>query len=258
MKAVILDYGATIDSNGKHWAEVMWDAYCQASLPVTKDRFREAYIYAERYLSMEPDLVRSEYNFFELMQVRFGIQLDYLISEGELSQESLLTTLKLVSDGEVPIIDDMTDLTNHFVDFMSGVCYDYARRCTLEAMQIVEELSSDYQLALVSNFYGNLESVLQDFGLLRCFRHVIDSGVVGVRKPDPRIFQIAIERLNVPTKDIVVVGDSYNKDIEPAISLGCKAVWLKGVSWNPNADDINFEPSISSLHQLSKAIALID
>lgn len=254
MKAVILDYGATIDSNGKHWAEVIWDAYCQASLPVTKERFREAYIYAERYLSMEPDLVRADYNFFELMQVRIGIQVDYLIQVGELSQESLETTLKVISDGEMPIIEDMSDLTRHFVDFMSGVCYDYARRCTLDAMQIVERLSEKYQLALVSNFYGNLEAVLQDFGLLRCFRHVIDSSAVGVRKPDPQIFQIAIDRLGLPSKEVVVVGDSYNKDIVPAVSLDCKAVWLKGASWNPDDKNITFEPSITSIHQLYDVI----
>lgn len=254
MKAVILDYGATIDSNGKHWAEVIWDAYCQASLPITKDRFREAYIYAERYLSMEPDLVRSDYNFFELMQVRIGIQLDYLIQVEELNQESLKTTLKMTSEGEVPIIEDMSDLTQYFVDFMAGVCYDYARRCTLDSMQIVEQLSLKYKLALVSNFYGNLEAVLQDFGLRRCFSHVIDSSNVDVRKPDPHIFEIAVERLGVPVKDVVVVGDSYNKDIVPALSIGCKAIWLKGSSWNPTDQNIQFEPSVSSIHQVADAI----
>ena len=52
MKGIILDYGATIDSNGKHWAEVLWDSYTQVELPITKAQFREAYLYGERYLSM--------------------------------------------------------------------------------------------------------------------------------------------------------------------------------------------------------------
>ena len=47
MKGLILDYGATIDSNGKHWSEVLWEGYCQVSLPITKDQFREAYIYIQ-------------------------------------------------------------------------------------------------------------------------------------------------------------------------------------------------------------------
>lgn len=250
MKGLILDYGATIDSNGKHWAEVIWESYCQASLPLTKEQFREAYIYAERYLSME-SVIDKSLNFFELMQVRLGIQMDYLIQCGVLSQDILNTTLRITSDGEVPIIEDMSDLTQHFVDFMAGHCYDYARRCTLESIPVVEYLAEKYKLALVSNFYGNLASVLQDFGLLRCFQTVIDSTEVGVRKPDPAIFQIAIDRLGLPVKDITVIGDSFNKDITPALSLGCNAIWFKGASWDPDKDkDIVFEPSITNIVQI--------
>lgn len=249
MKGLILDYGATIDSNGKHWAEIIWDGYCQASLPLTKEQFREAYIYAERYLSMTP-VIQPEFNFFELMQVRIGIQLDYLIQQGVLTQASLETTLKVLNDGDMPIIEDMSDLTSHFSAFIAGLCYDYARRCTLEALPILEHFSEKYHLALVSNFYGNLRAVLQDFGLLRCFRHVIDSSEVGVRKPDPAIFQIAIERLGFPAKEITVIGDSYHKDIVPAVSLGCHAVWIKGTGWDDSDKKITFEPSISSILQL--------
>lgn len=251
MKGLIFDYGATIDSNGKHWAEVIWEAYTQASLPITKEQFREAYIFAERYLSVTPEAILPEYNFFELMKVRIGIQLDYLVQKGALNQEILQTTLKVSSEGENLILDGMEDLTSHFVDFLAGQCYDYARRCTLEALPLLEHLCKNYDCALVSNFYGNLASVLQDFGLLRCFRHVIDSSQVGVRKPDPAIFQIAIDRLGIPAKDITVIGDSFNKDITPALSLGCQAIWIKGASWNPEADkQITFEPSITALVQL--------
>ncbi|MBQ0056725.1 MAG: HAD-IA family hydrolase [Bacteroidales bacterium] len=250
MKGLILDYGATIDSNGKHWAEVIWESYCQASLPLTKEQFREAYIYGERYLSMV-SIIDPSQNFFELMQVRLGIQMDYLIQQGVLSQDILQTTLRIISDGDMPIIENMSDLTQHFVDFMAGHCYDYARRCTLESIPVVEYLANKYKLALVSNFYGNLASVLQDFGLLRCFVTVIDSTEVGVRKPDPAIFQIAIDRLGIPVKDITVIGDSYNKDIVPALNLGCNAIWFKGDSWDPERDKaISFEPSITNIMQV--------
>lgn len=249
MKGLILDYGATIDSNGKHWSEIIWDGYCQASLPLTKEQFREAYIYGERFLSMTP-VVQPEFNFFELMQARIGIQLDYLLQQGVLTQSSLETTLKVLNDGDMPIIEDMSDLTQHFSDFIAGVCYDYARRCTLEALPIVEHFAEKYEIALVSNFYGNLRSVIQDFGLQRCFRHVIDSTEVGVRKPDPAIFQIAIERLGIPEKDITVIGDSFNKDIRPAISLGCKAIWVKGTGWDDADKKIDYEPCVNSILQL--------
>lgn len=249
MKGLILDYGATIDSNGKHWAEVLWEGYCQMSLPITKDQFREAYIYAERYVSFNP-VILPDYNFFELMQTRIGIQIDYLIQQEMLNEDILQTTLRIISDGEPPIMDNLKELSEYFVNVIAGFCYDYARRCTLECIPLLEKVCEKYECALVSNFYGNLSSVLQDFGILRCFRHVIDSTEVGVRKPDPAIFQLAIDKMGLKPEEVTVVGDSYRKDIAPAISLGCKAIWVKGSGWDGKDDDIQFEPVVSSILQL--------
>lgn len=249
MKGLIFDYGATIDSGGRHWSEVLWEGYCQVSLPVTKEHFREAYIYAERYVSFNP-VVQPSYNFFELMQTRIGIQLDYLIQQDLLREDSLQTALRLFTEGEVPIIDNMHELTQHFVDIIAGYCYDYARRCTLDCIPLIEKLSDKYEIALVSNFYGNLASVIQDFGLGRCFRTVVDSAVVGVRKPDPAIFQLAIDRLNLKAEDVTVIGDSFKKDIEPALSLGCQAIWLKGSSWDSSDNTIQYEPCVSTIMEL--------
>lgn len=250
MQGLILDYGATIDSNGKHWSEVLWEGYCSVSLPITKEQFREAYVYAERYISFNPEIIQSDYNFFRLMQIRIGIQVDYLLQQGMLSEPMLRTTLKIISDGELPILENMTELSGHFVDIIAGYCYDYARRCTLEAIPLLDKLSSKYVCSIVSNFYGNLAAVLQDFGILRCFRYVIDSSVVGIRKPDPGIFEVALDKMGLPAKEVTVIGDSYRKDIAPAISLGCKAIWVKGDGWDNNDKEIEFEPTVSSILQL--------
>ena len=236
MKGIIIDYGATIDSNGKHWSEVIWEGYCNCSLPVTKEQFREAYIYTERFLAFTP-AIQPEYNFYELMQARVGIQLNYLLQQGALSEDILNTTLRVFSEGEVPIMEDLNDLTTHFADVIAGHCYDYARRCTMEAAPIIEHFCEKYDCALVSNFYGNLSAVLQDFGLLRCFRHVIDSAVVGVRKPDPAIYRLGVEASGFEAKDVLVVGDSYGKDIVPARTVGCQTVWLKGEGWTEQEED---------------------
>lgn len=246
MKGIIIDYGATIDSNGKHWSEIIWEGYCLCSLPITKEQFREAYIYTERFLAFTP-VIQPEYNFFELMQARIGIQLNFLVQQGFMSEDILQTTLRVFSEGEMPIIEDISDLTSHFANVIAGHCYDYARRCTMDAVPIIEHFSEKYDIAIVSNFYGNLAAVLQDFGLLRCFRHVIDSAVVGVRKPNKEIFQMAIDRLQLPPEEIVAIGDNFHKDIEPPVSLGCKGIWIKGVNWNGKDNEIKFEPSIPNL-----------
>ena len=68
-------------------------------------------------------------------------------------------------------------------------------------------------MVLVSNFYGNINTILDDFKL-KFFDSVIESAVVGIRKPDPRIFQLGVDALKMPAERTVVIGDSYSKDGE--------------------------------------------
>ncbi len=103
---------------------------------------------------------------------------------------------------------------------------------------------------LVSNFYGNIESVLSDFNLLGYFRSIIESAVVGVRKPDPRIFSLGVEALGLKPSEVLVVGDSYKKDIVPAESIGCKVAWLKGKGWTADEDAVMHPAIIKSLAEL--------
>lgn len=81
----------------------------------------------------------------------------------------------------------------------------------------------------------NLKSCLQTFvgfGLLiSYFDAIVESSVVGVRKPDPAIFQLGIDALGLPANQCVAIGDSYVKDIVPAKTCGCQTVWLKGEGW---------------------------
>ena len=60
------------------------------------------------------------------------------------------------------------------------------------------------------------------------------------------IFQLGVEALRqvtgktpeeLPANDILVVGDSYSKDILPATTIGCQTVWLKGIGWGEEKVD---------------------
>jgi putative hydrolase of the HAD superfamily len=103
---------------------------------------------------------------------------------------------------------------------------------------------------LVSNFYGNIESVLADFDLLRYFPTIIESAVVGVRKPDPQIFRLGVEAMGIPAEQVLVVGDSYKKDIVPAETIGCQVAWLKGKGWTADEDAVTHPNIIKSLEDL--------
>ena len=107
---------------------------------------------------------------------------------------------------------------------------------------------------LVSNFYGNVETVIRDMGLRQYFRGVIESAVVGVRKPDPRIFMLGVVALGLKPEEVLVVGDSFRKDIEPALSIGCQVAWLKGKGWTAEEDAQTHSSQISSLADLLKLV----
>ena len=82
------------------------------------------------------------------------------------------------------------------------------------------------------------EAVLKDFGLDGFFSRIVESSVVGVRKPDPAIYRLGVEAMGLPAGQVLVVGDSFSKDVVPAKKVGCKVAWLKGEGWgNEETDD---------------------
>ena len=210
VKGLIFDYGATIDSNGKHWAEVLWDAYTKVGVPVGKPEFRDAYVYGERYLALNP-VVTPDFTFKDVLLAKTELQINWLVENGHLSKEN--------------------QKTSEFILAVSEQCYNFALLTVKNAMPVLDLLFEKYPMVLVSNFYGNIEAVLNDFGLRKYFIEIVESAVVGVRKPDPAIFALGVKALNLPANNVVVVGDSYKKDIAPAQSLGCQTIWIKGPAW---------------------------
>ncbi|HEV8437099.1 MAG TPA: HAD-IA family hydrolase [Methylomirabilota bacterium] len=79
---------------------------------------------------------------------------------------------------------------------------------------------------VISNSNGSVRSLLEDIGLARHLDFIIDSAVVGVEKPDPRIFRLALEHAGVPAEAAVYVGDLYSVDVLGARGAGLGAVLL--------------------------------
>ena len=86
VKGVIFDYGGTIDTNSRHWAEVLWSKYEEFQVPVDKASFREAYVHGERTLARVP-LVKPEHNFHDVLRIKTDIQVKYLVEQGKLDGE---------------------------------------------------------------------------------------------------------------------------------------------------------------------------
>jgi len=234
IKGIIFDYGGTIDSNGKHWAEVIWESYQAHGVDVTKDQFREAWVFVERYLATHP-IIAPDDNFGVLLRKKIDLQIKCLIDK------------EYLTDKEKSL---------EFSIAISDQCYNFARQMVDGEKPILDALRKGYPMVLVSNFYGNVQAVLSDFGLLEYFDDIIESAVVGVRKPDPAIFGLGVEKLGLPASEIVVIGDSYTKDIVPATKNGCKTIWLKGPGWEKDDDNATADVVITDFMELKDVFHL--
>ena len=223
IRGVLFDYGGTIDSNGVHWGEVIWQAYQAGNVPVAKETFRDAYVHGERTLGKNP-IIKPHNTFLDMMRIKIEIQACYIKSLPHPTHFE-----------DAPVVD---------------YCYTYARASVEKARPVIEWFANKYPLALVSNFYGNMRAVLSDFQIERFFPVIIESAVVGVRKPDPRIFRLGVEALQLQAGEVVVIGDSYDKDIVPATIAGCQTIWLKNTGWSEYTGNETADLIISDFAEL--------
>jgi putative hydrolase of the HAD superfamily len=111
------------------------------------------------------------------------------------------------------------------------------RRTEEGTARALERLKSrNLRLAVVSNSDGRIESAFHQAGLFDHFDFFIDSFLVGVEKPDPRIFHIALERAGVEAREALYVGDLYSVDVAGARSAGLAPVLYDPFGLNREAD----------------------
>ncbi len=94
-----------------------------------------------------------------------------------------------------------------------------------------------FTLGVVSNADGRIEGDLRRFGLAPHFGTVVDSHVVGVEKPDPRIFALALERLGADAASTIYVGDVFAIDVLGAWRAGLQAVLVDVLGCYPGPVD---------------------
>ena len=215
IKGVIFDYGGTLDTAGCHWGVMLWRAYQRHQIPVSEQQFREAYVFAERTLGRNP-VIQPHDTFRKTLDVKIRIEMEYLRDNGMWMCDEQICQQK-----HDAVLDDL---------------YGQVVSTTRESREVLQALKEKLPMVLVSNFYGNISVVLEEFGLNGLFSYVIESAVVGIRKPDARIFQLGVDAMGLQPEDVLVVGDSLEKDIAPAQQIGCKTAWLEGAGWTPQKE----------------------
>jgi putative hydrolase of the HAD superfamily len=114
--------------------------------------------------------------------------------------------------------------------------------------------SCGVRVAVVSNSEGMLEPLLDELGLLRCVDLVVDSGIVGIEKPDPRIFDIALDEFDVPPARALHLGDTYASDVVGARAAGLRVALVDPHEhFNGRHADV---PRVPGAPEVANAIAI--
>lgn len=204
IKAIAFDFGGTLDSPFLHWMDIYMNLYTiELHLPLTRENFRDSYVYGEQMME-RLQLVNPSHSLLETQIFKTKLQFSHLIEKGVLPDSP-------ANREELPL-----QAARLATEYSSA--YVIASRCVLA------ELHKNYTLLLVSNYYGNVSKIAEDLGIATYFKTITDSTIVGVRKPDPALWKLAIEGAGFCQEEMLVVGDSMKNDILPGISLGCQVV----------------------------------
>jgi putative hydrolase of the HAD superfamily len=102
-----------------------------------------------------------------------------------------------------------------------------ARHAAAANVRLLADLAArGLVLGVVSNACGNVAQLCAGFGYTPFLSVIVDSRCVGLCKPDPAIFVHAAERIGHAPGEIMMVGDSFERDIAPAKQIGMKTAWL--------------------------------
>ena len=117
-----------------------------------------------------------------------------------------------------------------------------------EALERIRALG--YRMVVVSNSDGSMERTMSRIGFAHLFDGLVDSTVAGFEKPDPRIFEVALELAGARPERTVHVGDLYAADVVGAWAAGVHAVLLDPWADWPEMDC----PKVADLNELASLL----
>jgi putative hydrolase of the HAD superfamily len=196
LQVILFDLGGTLDGDGEHWLNRFSRLYQEHLPTVTWDELKAAFYQAEAECITEAQVA--------------SLGLEGLISFHVRHQLAALR----IDDPELGRV-----LCRKFLEASQAKLRRNAG--------VLSRLARRFRLGVVTNFYGNAARILGEVGIVPMLKTIVDSKVVGLRKPDAAIFALALASLGCAPEAAAYVGDSYNQDIRPAKQVGLTAIWLR-------------------------------
>lgn len=213
IRAILFDMGGTLDGDGMHWLERFLALYQSFGVELPRETIREAFDEAERKSAQDETIASAN------LEKMIGLHVKWQLVHLELNNPAL---------------------ERHLIDGFIGP----VRKAAADNAKLLAVLvERGFELGVVSNGCGNVEKLCADFGYTPFLSLVVDSRRVGLFKPDPAIYLHASKKLGGDPTTIMMVGDSFERDVVPAKKAGLKTAWLEGPSPRPCPD-----PSLVDLH----------
>jgi len=117
-----------------------------------------------------------------------------------------------------------------------------------------------YHLAIISNAAddNDVQTLVDNANIRSYFELILSSAAVGIRKPNPRIFEIALEMMDVPNSQVAMVGDTLGADILGAQNADIYSIWITRRADNPSnralANTIEPDMEIATLEELPRRL----
>lgn len=155
--------------------------------------------------------------------VPLNVQFWKLYREEKITKEELRYQRLKTSFDEVGyyVSDEKIDmLANEYINYLSTFSNVFEG-----TFEILEYLKPKYQLHIITNGFKEIQyKKLTVSKLLPYFNKIITSESVGVKKPNPKIFEHALLVANTKKDEVIMIGDSIEADIEGALNFGVKAI----------------------------------
>ncbi|GKU25004.1 YjjG family noncanonical pyrimidine nucleotidase [Clostridium folliculivorans] len=212
------------------------------------------------------DFRKSEREAFKNAMIEFDIEYDenhHLKIYSEINtaiwkefEEGLITQEKLKVE-RFKRLSNKLEVTFDEIEFAKSYMKHLANASFLfeDSESLVESLYKDYKLAIVTNGLTDVQNGrIKKSAIAKYFQDVVISEEVKVAKPDPRIFELALNNLKYTDKSkVLMVGDSLSSDIRGGVNAGIDTCW-----YNPgeiqNTSDIKPTYEIKSLNELKDII----
>lgn len=187
-------------------------------------------------------------SFFETYYFPINHQLWSLYNKEEISKEELCTRrlseplYKRLAELDLAELDqpwsqDADYWTKANADFMQRIVQK--TKLVTGARRLLEYLSCKYRLAILSNGFPEVQyAKLENSHLAPFVEQVFLSDEIGYNKPNPKIFEYALEKMQVQKEDTLMIGDSWASDVSGALASGLEVIW-----YNPYEQEVPCKPT---------------